>query len=453
MKFFLAVFSALLFLTDLSAQPAHRYWIFLRDKGPVQGELSPAVSEFALAKRQRKNIPTGDFTDLPVYSGYTAILKQTGIRIHHRSRWFNAVSADLSGIPASTIRALPFVRDIQPVRVLRSSGEVRPAPSVLFKPSDDFYGPSDNQARMIGIPELHDQGFYGQGVRIALFDTGFRLEHDALQHITVVAAYDFINNDKVVDNQAGDSPAQYEHGTRVLSVIGGYSPGNLVGPAWKSEYLLAKTENIASETHMEEDNWVAAAEWADSLGADSLGADIISSSLGYSTFDKGQVSYTYEDMDGKTTIITRAANMAVEKGISVFNSAGNEGSLSWHYITAPADGFNVIAVGGLNPDGSLWNGSSRGPTYDGRIKPDVVAQGGSVYNVSPATTDRYETATGTSLSCPLAAGSGAIILSVNPNLTPLELRDLMIRSATHYLEPDNDTGYGTIDLVTLSGSR
>ncbi len=419
-----------------------RYWIFFTDKGS-SAAARPALSEFALEKKQRKNIDVNDPSDKPVSEAYIRILEKAGVVIYRHSRWLNAVSGIFSDSSPSEVEKLPFVSHVQPVHQYRLKKDLYSGIESLPKIASIDYGASDNQVRMIGIPTLHEMNFSGQGVRIALFDTGFRLTHESLQHIEVIDSYDFINDDHNVDNEAGDHPNQFHHGTRILSVIGGYKPGILIGPAFRSEYLLAKTEDVGSETHLEEDNWVAAAEWADSLGA-----DIISSSLGYSVFDTGESDYTYEDMNGNTAIITRAANIAVEKGIAVFTSAGNEGTNSWYHITAPADGFNVISVGGLNPDGLLWNPSSRGPTYDGRIKPEVVAQAGSVFNVDPNSVTNYSVASGTSLSCPLAAGSGALILSINPNISPVELRELMIKSASQYQNPDNDLGYGRVDLVT-----
>jgi len=428
-------------LYELFAGSEQRYWIFFSDKGSPDAGVRPAVSGFTLEKRQRKNIDLYTLSDLPVKQHYIEILKNSGITVYRRSRWLNAVSVYLQNTSAELIRSFPFVNGIQPVRRHRFQRNLPAGSDELQKYFSGEYGLSENQVQMIGIPVLHEQGFFGQGVRIALFDTGFRLTHESMRHINVIAAYDFINNDHNVDYETGDSPDQHHHGTRVLSVIGGHKPGMLIGPAYEAEYLLAKTDDLHTETHIDEDNWVAAMEWADSLGA-----DIISSSLGYSTFDAGEGDYTYDDMDGQTTIVTRAANMAVEKGIAVFTSAGNEGAKPWYYITAPADGFNVIAVGGLNPDGSLWSGSSRGPTADGRIKPEVLAQAVAVYTADPVSLNKYSVAKGTSLACPLAAGSGALILSINPNLDPISLRELMITSADNYQTPDNNLGYGRVDL-------
>jgi serine protease AprX len=435
------IFPILLVCTFGIAQDLGRVWIFFKDKDKnAPYALSPEAVERHLSKGKYRSL---DDTDLPVKADYIRQLEKAGIKIHRKSRWFNAVSAYSTPKALAKINKLYFVKQVEPVKHFTCKfpeGEYSP---VFLKPSNSVYGPSYDQNVMIGIPEMHERGYYGQGVRIALFDTGFILEHQALRHVQVLAQWDFINNDPDVSNQPGDVISQHNHGTEVLGIIGGYKMGTLVGPAYASKYLLAKTEDVTSETHVEEDNWAAAAEWADSIGT-----DIISTSLGYNIFDSGS-NYSYEDMDGKTTIVTRAAVMAVEKGIAVFVSAGNEGNNSWGYITAPADGDGVIAVGGLLPDGSYWSVSSRGPTADGRIKPEVAAQGSGVFTVNPRTLEDYLTGGGTSFSCPLAAGAGAIVLSLNPGLTPLELRDWLTQSASQAGNPDNFLGYGIVDLHYL----
>jgi subtilisin family serine protease len=349
----------------------------------------------------------------------------------------NAASCYLDGVDRSVLLNLPFIKKIEPVHTFRSQPVKKYAPP----PNDSTdYGSSLNQIEMIGIPAAHKAGFSGEGVLIAIFDTGFILDHEALSHIKVVAEWDFINNDAIVANESGDLITQHDHGTEVRAVMAGYKPGRLLGPAYNSEFILGKTEDIGSESHVEEDNWVAAAEWAESLGA-----DIISTSVGYDNL----VGYTYQDMDGNTAIITKAADMAVRKGVSVFASAGNEGLSAWKYIIAPADGDSVIAMGGVRPDKTLWPSSSHGPTYDGRIKPDLLAQGENVFTVNPRTIDDYISVSGTSFSCPLGAGAGAILLSAMPSLSPTALRDTLTVYATNYTKPDTLFGYGLIDLEKI----
>jgi len=422
-----------------------RVWIFFKDKGPQIESLAKRAGEALSPRSMERRSKRGNIKlcpdDLPVYPGYIDQLRTIGVEIHHKSKWFNAVSAYLHGVEIAEVRNLPFVKGIEQVRSFRYRSKISVPYDLLAKKGTEEYGLSENQNKMIGIPAAHTLGYKGKGVLIAVFDTGFLLEHEALQHIKPVAAYDFVQGDDNVANEPGESLSQHNHGTMVLATIGGYAPGNLVGPAYEADYILAKTEDISSETHVEEDNWVAAAEWADSLGA-----DIITTSLGYSEFDPGEGDYTYEDMDGKSTIITRGANRAASKGIAVFASAGNEGNSAWYYITAPADGDSVVAMGGALPDGMHWSTSSRGPTSDGRIKPDLIAQGQSVYTINPSTDNKYSSASGTSFSCPLGAGAGAIVLGINPSLTPMDLRELLISTATQTANPNNNMGYGLIDL-------
>jgi hypothetical protein len=291
---------------------------------------------------------------------------------------------------------------------------------------------------MIGITDAHKLGYHGEDVLIAIFDTGFILDHEALNDVQVLATWDFVNNDETVSNEPGDLSTQHNHGTEILGVLAGYQPGEFIGAAYASKFLLAKTEDLKSETHIEEDNWIAAVEWAERLGA-----DIINSSLNYI------LDYSYEDMDGNTALITRAADMAFEKGMVVFNAAGNEGALPWKYISAPADGKYVIAMGGVRPDGSYWPTSSTGPTADGRIKPDLMSQGQSVYTINVGTQNGYYTRSGTSYSCALGTGAGAILLSAMYNLSPYQVRDILFRHASQFSTPNNTSGYGLIDLESV----
>jgi serine protease AprX len=255
-----------------------------------------------------------------------------------------------------------------------------------------------------------------------------------------VGEFDFIQNDTITSNQTGDATQQDIHGTQVLSVLGGYMPGSLVGPAFGANFLLAKTEKIDEEIHQEEDNWAMAAEWAEGLGV-----DIISSSLGYSIFVPQQTDYSYSDMDGETTIITRAANELALRGVIVVSGAGNEGNSDWHFITAPADGFYVLAVGALDHDNNITSFSSRGPSSDQRIKPDVSGLGSQVYTVKPDSNFGYYN--GTSLSCPLVGGICAQILQANSELNLLQMNDIIKNSGDTAGNPDNERGWGKVDAL------
>jgi hypothetical protein len=428
-------------VTTLPASEDSRYWIYLKDKYtdpsnslPDYGEVP--INDRALNRRQlRGQGEIFDFTDLPLSERYITQLEKMGVEIYRKSRWLNAVSSYFNNVSVEEVKCLPFVLKVEPVKTFIYRPVEASEQLILNKPTSEEYGSSFNQNDMIGVPFAHEMGFHGEDILIAVFDTGFILDHEALQHIEVNAAWDFIYNDDNVANEEEDVTGQHNHGTQILSTLAGYAPGHLIGPAYASEFLLAKTDHLTLENQQDEDNWVAAAEWAESLGA-----DIISSSVGYI------LDYSYEDMDGNTAAVTKAADMAVKKGVSVFVSAGNEGNSYWEFIIAPADGDSVISMGAVTPEGNYWAVSSRGPTFDGRIKPELMAQGQNVICVDPRSTNRYTTANGTSLSCPLGAGSGAIVLSVMPTMTPMELREILVKHASQSINPDNLMGYGLIDL-------
>jgi hypothetical protein len=305
------------------------------------------------------------------------------------------------------------------------------------------YGQSYGQLALINVIPLHEASRFGDGVLVAMLDTGYNRSHEALIHLDVVAERDFINNDPITKNQPGDPANQHNHGTYTLSALAGYSPGELIGPAWGASFALAKTERVDVEIQSEEDDYVAALEWADSLGA-----DIVSSSLGYYDW------YTYEDMDGNTAVTTVAADIAASRGIAVVTAAGNNGPLPWPGVIAPSDGDSVIAVGAVDFTGLIASFSSRGPTYDGRIKPDVCAQGVSVYAASPYDSLSYVWVGGTSLSTPLVAGASALCLQMHPYWSPVVLRDELRASANRAQNPDNDYGWGVIDAyqTALNGA-
>ena len=443
----------LLLAGALSAQTAEegRSWFFFRDKGPAalrkgaMAEATAFLTERALARRAKVARTTAlvDETDLPVWSGYLEELAALGIEPVVISKWLNGVSAAATPAQKAAAAELPFIRRIQPV--LHGRRPLPPSEAALFRPGNNGdaplpYGRSLEQLEQIQIPAVHQLGIYGQGVRIAVFDTGFRLNHEVFDSLRVLYKRDFIQNDEELDNQPGERSDQNSHGTMVLSIIAANKPGTLIGGAPRAEFILAKTEDVAQEIRGEEDNWIAAAEWAEALGA-----DIFSTSLGYIDW------YTYADMDGDTAPITRAADLAASKGVVVVVAAGNEGNDIWRYISAPADGDSVLAVGAVDNTGKVAAFSSRGPTADGRIKPDVMARGIAVacIDIPPAEGrgSGYRSVNGTSAACPLAASAAALLLCANPELTPMELIDALRRSATLNLTPDVDYGWGVIQTL------
>ncbi len=453
------LFLALSFLCSSGAQAAERYWVFFRDKGRYEQWDNAArqkyVRENLSARAQQRRLQRGDAAfrkssvqrDLPLEENYLKILREMNFQIKVKSGWFNAVSGSADAAVLEQISGLPFVQSVERVKGWKFAfSEAASSPVVPFGKNPPpavtglDYGNSTFQIEFHNIDKLHDAGLSGRGVIVAMFDTGFQLDVPALQHVRqqLIAEYDFIQDDTVTSNQAGDATSQQNHGTLTLSVLGGFLPGKLIGPAYDASFLLAKTEIVDREIHLEEDYWAAAAQWAEARGA-----DVVSSSLGYSEFDPGQINYTYQDMNGETTIITRAANILGQLGVLVVNSAGNEGSSSWHYITAPADGRQVLAVGALNSSNETAAFSSRGPTSDGRIKPDVSALGVNVYGATPK--GGYTYASGTSLSCPLTAGICAQILEGHPALNVTQMLAVMRGAGDTAANPDNDRGWGRVD--------
>ena len=432
-----------------------RVWIFFVDKGEDTG-LQKTLTAQNLTERARKRRllrnpdgPLVDRFDLPVAGSYLRELREAGIRVQRKSRWLNAVTATVELADLAAIEALPSVKKILPVRRYRNlrPTEMTPYEQPLRKKSGTStfsYGGSLDQNQLINVVALHDLGLSGAGVTIAMLDAGFNnLGHEAFANLTILHTWDFVNNDPVVEDEPGQAGTG-NHGTNTLSTIGGFKEGSLIGPAFGANYLLAKTENTDSESHVEEDNWVAAAEWADSLGA-----DIISSSLGYREMDDPTTDYTSEDMDGNTAIVTIGADIAASRGILVVNSAGNEFEAAppENSLVAPCDGDSVLAIGATDRNGIRSFFSSTGPSWDGRVKPNVAAMGSSVVVASAGGTNRYSTSSGTSFSCPLTAGAAALLWEYQPNLTNMEIIQLLQSTANQANNPDRFLGYGVIDAL------
>jgi subtilisin family serine protease len=319
---------------------------------------------------------------------------------------------------------LPFVTRVQPVA--EGANEQSALPD-LQDP-----GPSFLQIDMLHIPEVHAMGDHGEGVLICVLDSGFQLDHQSFRQLEVRGQRDFVNGDGDPSyDPRTDIPTEPNHGTAVLSVLAGYVPGVLIGPAYRAEYLLGKTEEVGSELPVEEDYWIAGVEWAEAEGA-----DILTSSLTYHLW------YRARDLDGRTSPATRAANLALERGLLIVNASGNEGVKG---IGAPADAPGAVTVGAVNGIGALTGFSSVGPTYDGRVKPDVVALGSQVYAALARTWDRYTRISGTSFSAPLVAGCAALVLSRHPDWGPETVREALAMSANRADRPDNQYGWGIVN--------
>jgi serine protease AprX len=424
-------------------------WVFLRDKGSLSDAETEALIRQAGSRYDAKAIsrrllvrperPFGE-ADLPLHRPYVRAIEDLGVEFRSFSKWLNAVSIVATPDQLERVVAQPFVARVSRVSGRKGGPEppgsepMKPGPSALTQ-----YGFSYRQLQQIQVPALHGEGYTGTGVRLAVFDTGFWLGHESVSGINLIAQHDFINDDDETANEPGDPEYQHFHGTQVLSAVGGNSPAILIGPAYNAEYILAKTEDTSQEEPIEEDWWIEAVEWADSLGA-----QLITSSLCYKDW------YTYEDMDGDTAPITIAADMAVLNGIVVTNAAGNSGASSWKYILAPADGDSVISVGSVDSTGvrSVW--SSQGPTYDGRIKPTIMAMGSDTYIADPFEVDTYRHGSGTSFATPLVAGALALVLEKKPLWGPAEIINAVMATGTQALGPDSLYGWGILQAYDAS---
>ncbi|MEL6843923.1 MAG: S8 family serine peptidase, partial [Bacteroidota bacterium] len=420
-----------------NAQTKTKYWIKFRDKGDLSiYQPTDILSRRALANRARQGIPL-DYTDYPVKQEYIHKLKSLGVKPLRVSRWFNMVSAELTYFEAFDLQYLAFVEDVNPVL-----GVMRIADHLDEDcPNETLTDTPERQLEMVELSSLHRAGYTGKGITIAVFDNGYRGVDTlaAFRHLyaenRILAAYDFVDNDEDVYEPC----VHCRHGSNVFSILAANQPGVLTGSAPEANYILLRTENDYSETHQEEDNWVAAAEFADSIGA-----QVFTTSLGYSSFDAGEGDYSAADLDGNTSIITRGADLAGEKGILVVNSAGNYGNRG---ISAPADGDYVIAVGAVDQCEEYAPFSSQGPRVDGVIKPDVTAMGSQTYVLLP--NGDLARGSGTSFSCPVISGMLACVLQASPNATRQEVYDALIQSADRYEQPDKFHGYGVPNAQTM----
>jgi len=444
----------------LGASPeATPVWVGFRDKGE-QGpadlarqlaEAEAALDPHARARRVRAGVaPLVDYLDLPVHEPYVEALKRLGLVPYGASRWFNRVAVRAAGAQLVALAALPEVERLEPVERGLRMRDVPAEPAGMRRTAEPAgleatialaYGVTASQLAQIGVPALHDSGYTGAGVRICVLDEGFNYykQHPALRSATIPRPRDFVEGDwNPTDTLESFG---YSHGTLVLSVMAGNLPGQYVGAAPGATFLLGRTEDSFSETRVEMVYWGMGAEWADSAGA-----DIISSSLGYNYFDDG--SLTVADLDGHTSVVSRAAEIAASKGILVVNSAGNAGNdPGWRYVMVPADvdGDSLIAVGAVDANGVRPGFSSWGPTADGRIKPDLVARGVSVWCVV-ADNDGYSSFNdGTSFACPLVAGLAACLMQARPAWSPRTVIHALRLTASQALLPDNRLGFGLPD--------
>jgi hypothetical protein len=438
-SFILIGLIGLLSLPAFAQTGPSRYMIFFKDKEGTSYSVSRPLeflSQKAVDRRIRQNI-TITSQDFPVNASYVQGVRNTGAEIFFPTRWMNGllVHCESSLIPA--IQALPFVERVEFVAPPQKNMSGGRKSANLRKKNEKAGIETASQLQMLGITEMHQEEYRGEGITIAVFDGGFPGVNvtEPFQHIfsegrfNATASHDFVRNTKNV--------FQYDdHGTEVFSVIAAFSADVFTGGAYKANYQLYVTEEAGTEYRVEEYNWMFAAE-----RADSAGVDIVSSSLGYYDFDISSMNYTTGQMDGKTTVVTRAAQWVAERGIVVVSSAGNEGNIpSWRIVAAPSDAVDIIAVGNVNVQGIRASSSSMGPTADGRIKPDVVALGTGVRVIAQG--GGLSSASGTSLSTPLVTGLVAGIWQRYPDLTGKELMEGLRKSASIASNPNIEIGYG-----------
>ncbi|GAB3865836.1 hypothetical protein GCM10028824_05330 [Hymenobacter segetis] len=424
--------------------PSERYWVTLRDKSGVRFDPARYFSPAALARRTRQHLPAFDATDLPVRPDYVAAITARVDTVTLVSRWFNAVACRATPAQAAALRALPGVANVEewPLRNVEIAAHYSTNSSVLLPASspkpitaNDYLLARRQTAHLDGAA-LRAAGLAGHGMRIAVFDVGFRglPEHPAFRELMagkrIVATHDFLRNRD--DVFIGGS-----HGTEVMGCLAGRlpsgfsgSPGLALGLAPDAEYLLARTEQLHRESYAEEEAWLAAVEWADRLGA-----DIINSSLAYT-----EQRYFPEQMDGHRSLIARAANLAARKGVLVVSAAGNDGDDDWVRIGTPADADSVLAIGGLDPETGLHvDFSSYGPTADRRPKPNLAAFG-IVLTTTPG--GGYERLEGTSFASPLVAGFAACLWQQHRELTAMQVFQGLEKSAELYPYFDYAHGFG-----------
>lgn len=418
-------------------------WVYLTDKQNVAQALSNPISILSQKAIDRKNKHGVliDERDVPVNENYISQLKiQTGITVLAKSKWFNAVHVRGSEINILALTSLNFVDAIvfanKNLSTLKFNQHKKESKFEMVT-SDFIYGNALNQIEMIKGNELHLANYTGNGITIAVLDSGFPDVNNMSSFERLITAsnifgvYDFVNRDNDVYTNTTSS-----HGTWVLSSMAGYIENQYVGTAPDASYYLFITENGLSENPVEESYWVEAAE-----RADSLGVDIINTSLGYSDYDNPNYSYSSSDLDGNTTFITKGANIAFEKGMLLVTSAGNSGLIG---VSAPADAAGVLTVGAVDAVGTYASFSSIGSVIQPSRKPDVVAQG--LASVLIRQDDVIVTANGTSFSSPILAGGLACLWEALPNKTNSEIMQLVRESASQFSSPDYYLGYGIPDL-------
>ncbi len=446
-------------------------WVGFLDKGAkstqqhekILVDLERRFNPRALERRKKRRTLPGlfDERDYPVVKEYLKGVEATGAKLMTESRWLNGVAVRATAEELKKIVVLPYVKEVGDYHVRRLTGRFASLPENpadihrgCFKDVGSFYGRSEIQTKQIGLHRLHEAGYTGRDVVVAVIDTGFDLSHRAFKHpekpIKVIAQWDFMDNDKIVTPEPKDRPLQHTHGTYVLGNIASYALGLMVGSAYEASYILCKAEDDAEEYLLEEKWFVAALEYAEAQGA-----DVITSSLGLYT------GYSQDQLDGKTSVMAQGWNIAVSNGIIGIQGGGNFGhdeEPTTHHLFPPADAIGVIAVGAVDSDGHIARFSSDGPTVDGRLKPEVLACGSGCWTVSVSDREGYVQGAGTSMAAPIIAGAVACVLQANPELSVEEVRERLFRSGNYFRthgrpDPLFIHGYGIPDVFVAASKK
>lgn len=434
--------------TDVVSFPGGRcmmYRLYLRDKDLQHTPFSvnrpeQFLSARSIERRKRQGLPV-DVTDLPIAPAYLDSVSRTGIEIVGQSKWNNTLLVKIhKEKELNKLNSLSFIT--KKLKVFSSPDSITERKRSSFRKELNnwesvpiHYGAAAEQLKSLGGQRIHERGFYGNGMMIAVFDGGF-MNVDripALHGVKLAGLKDF------VVPKSNNIFEEMEHGTMVLSTMAANAPNLYVGVAPEAQYVLVRCEDERTESLAEEDYWASAAEYADSLGV-----DVINSSLGYHDFDDVKTNHLYWEQDGETALISHTASMCADKGIICVNSAGNDGMGVWKKINFPADAKNILTVGSINEQGKNAAFSAVGPTADGRIKPDVMAYGsptsvitgrGSIINDN-----------GTSFSSPLIAGMTACLWQALPHKTAKQIIKLVKMAGNNQQHPDNIYGYGVPDF-------
>ena len=433
-------------------------WVYFQELRTQPCEAcETAITDLAVARRsQRRTLPgVVDIHDMPLPQECANAITATGATVRVQSRWLNAISALATPAQISALQKLPQVLRVEHVRRGRSIArdEMSTAtPLNQFAAATDIYGTAAAQVDQIDVRRLHNAGYRGNGIVIGVLDSGFRRVHQAFKSVEhplqVIAEWDFVKNDNNTDIQTGDNSEQQKHGTWILGTMAAYWPNQIVGTAYEARFVLAKTEDVPTETPIEEDYYVAGLEFVEAHGA-----DIVTSSLGYIDW------YTQADMNGVTAVTTKAVNIATANGVVCLTAAGNEGhdtNPATNRLIAPADAMQVLTCGAVDSAGAIASFSSDGPSADGRVKPEILALGVTTATVNSTNTTGLTGVSGTSLSTPLLAGAVACLLQARPDFTVDSLRTALFATASRsdasgtHPDPLFVAGYGIMKAFPAS---